>query len=199
MTRKSSKRCSAARINLHNNYQDFQAFLDHGGHIGLQHDPLLYGAYALNPFLVGVEMVPMIVIKQGQVARHQSIRRPRYSGHQRCRFQIWFTGSPGSSRRLAGASAHRKISAESAMLRAGNRSDRYPQPELGGCRQRSPQPRRAAPADRREVEGGFRLQNRSASADPRAGHQSPARHLHGGHHEEPGHGSSPGRGRQPLP
>ena len=27
--------------NLHNNYQDFQAFLDNGGRIGLQHDPLL--------------------------------------------------------------------------------------------------------------------------------------------------------------
>ena len=53
---------------LHNNYQDFQAFLDHGGHIGLQHDPLQYGAYALNPFLVSVELVPMMVVKQGQVA-----------------------------------------------------------------------------------------------------------------------------------
>jgi regulator of protease activity HflC (stomatin/prohibitin superfamily) len=52
----------------HNNYQDFQAFLDHGGKIGLQHDPLLYGAYALNPFLVGVELVPMRVVKQGEVA-----------------------------------------------------------------------------------------------------------------------------------
>lgn len=54
--------------NLHNNYQDFQAFLDHGGKIGLQHDPLLYGAYALNPFLVGVELVPMLVVQQGEVA-----------------------------------------------------------------------------------------------------------------------------------
>src|SRR4030042_5880131 len=54
--------------NLHNNYQDFQSFLDNGGKIGLQHDPLLYGAYALNPFLVGVEMVPMLVVMQGQVA-----------------------------------------------------------------------------------------------------------------------------------
>ena len=53
---------------LHNNYQDFQAFLDHGGKIGLQHDPLLYGAYALNPFLVGVEFVPMLVVQQGEVA-----------------------------------------------------------------------------------------------------------------------------------
>ena len=54
--------------NLHNNYQDYQAFLDNGGRIGLQHDPLLYGAYALNPFLVGVEMVSMLVVQQGQVA-----------------------------------------------------------------------------------------------------------------------------------
>ncbi|MGD0112644.1 MAG: SPFH domain-containing protein [Armatimonadota bacterium] len=53
---------------LHNNYQDFQAFLDHGGKIGLQHDPLLYGAYTLNPFLVNVELVPMLVVQQGQVA-----------------------------------------------------------------------------------------------------------------------------------
>lgn len=53
---------------LHNNYQDFQGFLDHGGKIGLQHDPLLYGAYALNPFLVSVELVPMLVVQQGEVA-----------------------------------------------------------------------------------------------------------------------------------
>lgn len=52
----------------HNNYQDFQAFLDNGGRIGLQHDPLLYGAYALNPFLVSVELVWMLVVEQGQVA-----------------------------------------------------------------------------------------------------------------------------------
>jgi uncharacterized membrane protein YqiK len=57
-----------SKNNLHNNYQDFQTFLDAGGHIGLQHDPLLYGAYLLNPFLVRVEMVPMLVVNQGQVA-----------------------------------------------------------------------------------------------------------------------------------
>ncbi|GAH77209.1 unnamed protein product, partial [marine sediment metagenome] len=49
-------------------YQDYQAFLDNGGRIGLQHDPVLYGAYALNPFLVSVELVPMLVVEQGQVA-----------------------------------------------------------------------------------------------------------------------------------
>ncbi len=53
---------------LHNNYQDFQAFLDHGGRIGLQHDTLMYGEFTLNPFLVAVEMVPMLVVKQGEVA-----------------------------------------------------------------------------------------------------------------------------------
>jgi hypothetical protein len=57
-----------SKNDLHNNFQDYQAFLDNGGRIGLQHDPLLYGAYALNPFLVGVELVPMLVVKQGQVA-----------------------------------------------------------------------------------------------------------------------------------
>ena len=53
---------------LHNNYQDFQRSSMHGGKIGLQHDPLLYGAYLLNPFLVRVEMVPMLVVNQGEVA-----------------------------------------------------------------------------------------------------------------------------------
>lgn len=57
-----------SKNHLHNNYQDFQMFLDHGGKIGLQHDPVLYGAYALNPFLVGVEIVPMLVVEQGEVA-----------------------------------------------------------------------------------------------------------------------------------
>ena len=57
-----------SKNDLHNNYQDFQAFLDAGGHIGLQHDPLLYGAYLLNPFLVRVELVPMLVVNQGEVA-----------------------------------------------------------------------------------------------------------------------------------
>src|SRR5579863_7391424 len=54
--------------NRHSAYQDFQKFLEQGGKIGLQHDPLLYGAYNLNPFLVRVEEVPMLVVEQGQVA-----------------------------------------------------------------------------------------------------------------------------------
>ncbi len=57
-----------SKNNLHNNFQDFQKFLDEGGKIGLQHDPLLYGAFTLNPFLVSVEIVPMLVVEQGEVA-----------------------------------------------------------------------------------------------------------------------------------
>jgi regulator of protease activity HflC (stomatin/prohibitin superfamily) len=53
---------------LHNNYQNFQAFLEAGGKIGLQHSVLQYGRYLLNPFLVRVELVPMLVVNQGEVA-----------------------------------------------------------------------------------------------------------------------------------
>src|SRR6266566_5740977 len=53
-----------AKNQLHNNYQDFQAFVDSGGRIGLQHDPLLYGAYLLNPFLARVETARMLVVNQ---------------------------------------------------------------------------------------------------------------------------------------
>jgi regulator of protease activity HflC (stomatin/prohibitin superfamily) len=62
------ERLLSNKNNLHNSYQDFQSFLDQNGRIGLQHDPLLHGAYTLNPFLVRVERVPMLVVEQGQVA-----------------------------------------------------------------------------------------------------------------------------------
>ncbi len=57
-----------SKNSAHNNYQDFQTFLDSGGKIGLQHDVLLYGAYNLNPFLISVQKVPMLVVEQGEVA-----------------------------------------------------------------------------------------------------------------------------------
>ncbi|MBL8240964.1 MAG: hypothetical protein JNM66_26320 [Bryobacterales bacterium] len=62
------ERLLSSKNDLHNSYQDFQSFLDQNGRIGLQHDPLLYGAYNLNPFLVRVERVPMLLVEQGQVA-----------------------------------------------------------------------------------------------------------------------------------
>lgn len=57
-----------SKNSIHNSYQDFQAFLDAGGRNGLQHDTLSYGAYVLNPLLVQVELVPMLVVSQGEVA-----------------------------------------------------------------------------------------------------------------------------------
>lgn len=57
-----------SKNDLHDNYQDYQAFLANGGCIGLQHDPLLYGSYLLNPFLVRVELREMLVVRQGEVA-----------------------------------------------------------------------------------------------------------------------------------
>ena len=54
---------------LHNNYPGLPGVpRQRRASIGLQHDPLLYGAYLLNPFLVRVEMVPMLVVNQGEVA-----------------------------------------------------------------------------------------------------------------------------------
>lgn len=82
----------------HASYQNFQAFLDAGGQAGIQHDPILYGSYAFNPFCVRVEMVPMLVVEQGEVAvvksyiglptadtsgpnfKHGSIVRPGHRG-----------------------------------------------------------------------------------------------------------------------
>jgi hypothetical protein len=52
----------------HNNYQDPEAFFVAGGRIGLQHDPILYGTYNINPFIFRIEIVPMLVVEQGQVA-----------------------------------------------------------------------------------------------------------------------------------
>ncbi|MBT5338139.1 hypothetical protein HN858_03025 [Candidatus Falkowbacteria bacterium] len=69
----------------HDNYQNFQKFLDLGGRIGLQHDPILYGAYNFNPFLISVERVPMLVVQQGEVAVIKAyVGRPSkdISGHE---------------------------------------------------------------------------------------------------------------------
>src|SRR3989449_5300163 len=46
------ERLLGSKNELHNNFQDYQAFLDNGGAIRVQHDPPLYWAYALNTFLL---------------------------------------------------------------------------------------------------------------------------------------------------
>jgi hypothetical protein len=52
----------------HSSYQDLEKFFALGGRMGMQNDPLLTGAYALNPFVVRVSLAPMLVVEQGQVA-----------------------------------------------------------------------------------------------------------------------------------
>jgi hypothetical protein len=87
-----------AQNDKHDSYQDYQKFLDAGGSIGLQHDPILYGSYTLNPYCVRVDIVPMLVVEQGEVAvmksyiglptqdtsgplfKHGSIVRPGHRG-----------------------------------------------------------------------------------------------------------------------
>lgn len=119
-----------SKNDAHNNYQDFQAFLDEGGRIGLQHDPLLYGAYNLNPFLVSVEMVPMLVVNQGQVAVVKAFVGLATEDTSGIDFKFGSLVRPG----------HRGIWEEplrtgkrdqSARLRGGDRPNIHPDPQLG--------------------------------------------------------------------
>ena len=75
--------------------------------IGLQHDPLLYGAYLLNPFLVRVEMVPMLVVNQGEVAVIKAYVGLPTLDTSGAEFKFGSIVRPGSPRHLAGAAAHR--------------------------------------------------------------------------------------------
>jgi uncharacterized membrane protein YqiK len=51
----------------HDNFQNAQAFLDGGGHRGLQEQILLSGTWNLNPWFVQMEQVPMVEIPIGYV------------------------------------------------------------------------------------------------------------------------------------
>ncbi len=123
---------------LHNNYQDFQDFMDEGGRIGLQHDPLLYGAYLLNPFLVRVELVPMLVVKQGEVAVIKSFVGPAHPRHlgrassSSARSSVPATAASGRSR-CARASTRSTL----GVTRPRSCPRQHPHPELGQpqCRQ----------------------------------------------------------------
>jgi hypothetical protein len=64
----SARQRSSRRESTSSRLRRCEKFLDSGGRIGLQHDPLLYGSYALNPYLVRVQTVPMLLIPQGEVA-----------------------------------------------------------------------------------------------------------------------------------
>lgn len=54
-------------IDGHNNYQNFDNFLQNGGNRGLQPQVILAGSYNLNPWAVQVEEIPMTEIPIGYV------------------------------------------------------------------------------------------------------------------------------------
>ena len=188
-----------SKNDLHNNYQDFQTFLTAGGHIGLQHDPLMYGAYLLNPFLVRVEMVPMLVVNQGEVAvikayvglptldtsgeefKFGSIVRPGHRG-------IWGeplrTGKYPINPRVYTAeivpTSILTLNWADAVSTAHN-LDAHLSPIEAKSRE------------------GLRVPDRPAGADPRARHAGAEGDLDGRHHAEPRQRGAAGGGRQPLP
>jgi len=55
------------KIPNHNNFQDFDTFLSGGGQRGLQEDVIQAGTYALNPWAVQIEKVPLTEIPIGYV------------------------------------------------------------------------------------------------------------------------------------
>lgn len=57
-----------SKNDIHESYQNYPLFLKEGGRMGMQHDPILTGRYAFNPFCVKVEFVPMLTVNQGEVA-----------------------------------------------------------------------------------------------------------------------------------
>ncbi len=58
---------AGATIPGHDNFQNAQSFLDHGGRRGLQEQVLLSGSWNLNPWFAEVEQVPMLSIPIGSV------------------------------------------------------------------------------------------------------------------------------------
>lgn len=52
-------------LDVHNNYQDPQAYMDAGGQKGLQIPVLRAGKYAINPWFARVEKIPMTSVKIG--------------------------------------------------------------------------------------------------------------------------------------
>ena len=113
-----------SKNDLHDNYQDYQAFLDNGGCIGLQHDPLLYGSYLLNPFLVKVELREMLVVRQGEVAVIKSyVGLPTEDTSGRG-VQVRLDREARPPGHLVRAAAHRQVHAEPAHLRGRDRARR---------------------------------------------------------------------------
>jgi len=62
-----SGQISGKSVDGHNNFQDFNIFLEKGGNRGLQQQVILAGSYNLNPWAIQVEEVEMTSIPIGTV------------------------------------------------------------------------------------------------------------------------------------
>ena len=160
---------------LHNNYQDFQGFLDAGGRIGLQHDPLLYGAYLLNPFLVRVELVPMLVVNQGEVAVIKGFVGLPTLDTSGAEFKFGSIVRPGHRGIWKEPLRTGKYAINPRVLRGRDRADVHPHPELGQRPEPGARPRRPPRAHRGQEPRGLHLHHRPAGADPRVRHQGARR------------------------
>ena len=187
------------RTTVHNNYQDFQTFLDNGGHIGLQHDPAPLRRLRAEPVPRARREVPMLVVKQGQVAvvkAYVGLPTQDTSGAE-FKFGSWCVpaiAASGRSRcgRASIAINPRCYQAEivpTAILTL-NWADAVSTAHNLDAR---PQ------ADRGQEPRGLRVHHRSAGADSRARHEAPQRDLHGGHDGQSGQRGAPGGRGQPLP
>lgn len=63
----NSGHIAGENIDGHNNFQDFDLFLEKGGNRGLQPQVILAGSYNLNPWAIQVEVMPMMEIPIGYV------------------------------------------------------------------------------------------------------------------------------------
>ncbi len=54
-------------VEEHNNFQDFDTFLENGGNRGLQPSIILAGSYNINPWAIQIEEVPMTEVPIGHV------------------------------------------------------------------------------------------------------------------------------------
>ena len=127
----SSRRSSPARTMSTTTIRTSSPSSTNGGRIGLQHDPLLYGAYTLNPFLVSVEMVPMLVVNQGQVAVVKAYVGLATEDTSGADFKFGSLVRPGHRGIWQEPLRTGKYAINPRCLQRRDRADLHPHPQLG--------------------------------------------------------------------
>ena len=104
--------------------------------MGLQHDLLRYGAYNFNPFLVPVELVPMLVVNQGEVAVIKAYVGLATEDTSGADFKFGSLVRPGHRGIWQEPLRTGKYAINPRCYSAGDRAHLHPHPELGRCRLR---------------------------------------------------------------